>query len=256
MKTSILLGATLILLFTACSAQSREFTSSSGQRIIATIQGINGDKVILKRSDGKVFTIPLTRFSAEDQAYIQKWKKDNKGKVPDHLKNKLPRLNMVVTNAARSSKEGDNRSGFVNEKKKKLQLKAVLANEDAVYPIPNAKLAFMVWGKSPESGKNAVVYRQEFKNLELPLNITKTYQTPLLEIWYDDIGAMYGHEYKGYFVLVTDPDDKVLGAKTMPASAMKAVKAINQLRLGDTFDRSYKRTGKDDIGKTVKTVRK
>ena len=58
----------------------RVFTSSSGQQIEASFQGLDGKVITLRRADGKIFDLPLNRLSAEDQAYVRE---AAKGSVKD-----------------------------------------------------------------------------------------------------------------------------------------------------------------------------
>ena len=51
--------------------ETRVFRSSDGKPLTASFQGSSGGTVTLKRDDGKVFELPLSRLSAEDQAYVK-----------------------------------------------------------------------------------------------------------------------------------------------------------------------------------------
>lgn len=55
----------------ADAEEIRVFHSSDGKAISASFQGTIDGKVTLKRGDGKVFELPLTRLSAEDQTYVK-----------------------------------------------------------------------------------------------------------------------------------------------------------------------------------------
>ncbi len=54
----------------------REFTSTDGQSIKAVV--VNYDpgngQVVIRREDGRKFTVPFDRFSADDQAYLTHWR--------------------------------------------------------------------------------------------------------------------------------------------------------------------------------------
>lgn len=54
----------------AGAGEMRVFHSSDGKPLTASLEGSSGGKVSLKREDGKIFELPLTRLSAEDQTYI------------------------------------------------------------------------------------------------------------------------------------------------------------------------------------------
>ncbi len=54
----------------AGAGEMRVFHSSDGKALTASFEGCSGGQVTLKREDGKVFELPLSRLSADDQSYI------------------------------------------------------------------------------------------------------------------------------------------------------------------------------------------
>ena len=232
---------------------ARDFTSSSGQKMQAEVYSVSGESVTLARSDGKQFSVPISRFSAEDQVYIKKWAEENKGKVPAHLKDKKPRMTLRIS-TGKTSKDDDQISGFVDERKQKVQLTATMENNDAVYPITGAKLTMMVFGESPETGDNAVVYWQQFNDIELPLNEEQSLVGKGFELWYDDRGAMYGFKYKGYLVFLEDPEGKILHETSIPGTASKNLENARKLKAGDVYNREYKSAGSVSLNRAVKNM--
>ncbi|MEX2581139.1 MAG: hypothetical protein WD342_18920 [Verrucomicrobiales bacterium] len=249
-------GASLAILALTlvASAQGREFASPDGQTIEAEIYSVAGDSVTLVRSDGRQFTVPASRFSVSDQAYIKTWKEENAGKVPPHLKDKKPRLAMRVS-TGKTSKDDDQISGFIDERKQTLRLTATMENKDAVYPIVGAKLTMMVFGESPETRDTAVVYQQEFTGIDLPLNEEKSFEGKGFELWYDDRGAMYGYKYKGYLAFLEDPEGKILHETSIPGTAAKNLDNARKLKAGDVYGRDYKKTGFARMDRAVKNMR-
>ncbi|MEO5917603.1 MAG: hypothetical protein ABIS50_25460 [Luteolibacter sp.] len=64
-------ACSIFCLTTAARAEElRVFHSADGKPLKASFQGVAGDKVTLKREDGKVFELPKDKLSAEDQTYI------------------------------------------------------------------------------------------------------------------------------------------------------------------------------------------
>lgn len=51
----------------------REFTSASGQTMIARPVAVIGSNVRIEREDGSEFNVDVTIFSKEDQAYLKSW---------------------------------------------------------------------------------------------------------------------------------------------------------------------------------------
>ena len=64
----------LLLFCTICIADEpiRTWTSSDGKRIEARFVGQSGTNITIKNSSGQIFTLPLTRFSQNDQEYAEK----------------------------------------------------------------------------------------------------------------------------------------------------------------------------------------
>ena len=60
------------LLFTPFShaEEMRVFHSAEGKPLTASFVGLTGDTVTLKRQDGKIFDLPKTKLSSEDQTYV------------------------------------------------------------------------------------------------------------------------------------------------------------------------------------------
>jgi hypothetical protein len=65
-------GLSIALLLTSFShaEEMRIFHSTEGKPLTASFVALAGDTVTLKRQDGKIFDLPKTKLSSEDQAYI------------------------------------------------------------------------------------------------------------------------------------------------------------------------------------------
>ena len=62
--------AFVILFDSVCAAEMRVFHSAEGKPINASFEGITDEMILLKRDDGKVFSIIKDKLSAADQTYI------------------------------------------------------------------------------------------------------------------------------------------------------------------------------------------
>jgi hypothetical protein len=70
MKTCLMLVISLI--GAASIAKARTFTSSDGRKLEAELVSVEGEVIILKRSqDGQLFRLPIGKLSAEDQAFVR-----------------------------------------------------------------------------------------------------------------------------------------------------------------------------------------
>lgn len=59
----------------------RTFHSTDGKPLKASFEGMAGDKVVLKREDGKTFELPKDRLSAADQTYLLEASKSANGQA-------------------------------------------------------------------------------------------------------------------------------------------------------------------------------
>lgn len=73
-KTSFIAVLVLNGLLLTSQAEVREFTSSSGVKIVATVLDVSDGKATIQREDGRKFTAPLSLFSPEDQEFFKNWK--------------------------------------------------------------------------------------------------------------------------------------------------------------------------------------
>jgi nucleoredoxin len=78
MKNSMhfpILAATLLaLIFTVSNAFTREWTNTKGQKLTATMAGMEDGKVRLQKVGGDdMITVPLAELSEDDKAYVSEW---------------------------------------------------------------------------------------------------------------------------------------------------------------------------------------
>ncbi len=66
------LGALICLL--GSTVPAREFSSADGRKIEAEVVMVKGGEVTIRRSDGKDYSLAITLFSPEDQAFLRSWK--------------------------------------------------------------------------------------------------------------------------------------------------------------------------------------
>jgi hypothetical protein len=66
----------LLTLFwlSATFASARTFTDAQGRKLEAEVVAVQQGQVRIRRADGQEFTLPVTTFSAADQAFLQQWK--------------------------------------------------------------------------------------------------------------------------------------------------------------------------------------
>lgn len=232
----------------------REFKSNSGASIKARILLVEGDKVTIEREDGKRFTVPAGSLSAADVEYIGEWQDRYKDKAPPIFKDRIPRIDMGVSNG-KSNREDDQFGGYVDERKQRMAYTLKFTNQDSKYPIPNATVTLLVFGQEVETGDRAVVFKQVFENVSLPFAKEVVLNADPFELWYDDEGAMYGFKYKGYAAYVKEPGGKTLCASAIPSSASDNIAALEKLDAGSVYGSGYANEGETSLTQSVKKVK-
>ncbi|SHK07516.1 SLA1 homology domain 1, SHD1 [Rubritalea squalenifaciens DSM 18772] len=71
-KTYLLSLLLLSTQINAAPTEQRLWTASNGKTVNASITSIEGDKVVMKKDDGKTVKVPITIFIQEDQDFIHK----------------------------------------------------------------------------------------------------------------------------------------------------------------------------------------
>lgn len=74
----LILIVSLVFAATVHADELRDFTSTDGQTIRASVVNYNpaDGKVVIRREDNRKFIVPFDRFSPEDQAYLSAWREE------------------------------------------------------------------------------------------------------------------------------------------------------------------------------------
>lgn len=69
-----ILGATIVVLLAALGGAEREWTDNTGtHKVKAELIGVEQDKVILRKENGRRIEVPLSRLSKQDRAYVKRF---------------------------------------------------------------------------------------------------------------------------------------------------------------------------------------
>lgn len=78
-----LLVTTAVLPAQTDAPEWRTWVSPNGATIEAYLKNVQPDGIVIVRRDGQEFTVPLDRFSAADQAYVNEWLQEKKPATED-----------------------------------------------------------------------------------------------------------------------------------------------------------------------------
>jgi hypothetical protein len=223
-------GTALALLFATLPlhAEFREFTGRDGQTMTAELISSSGDKVTLKRKDGRKITTNASVFSNKDQEFIKKWKQDQQS-------TRIPRLSFEVT-TGKSTREADDLGG--DYWRQTFEFVASISNDERDFDIDGAKGTLLIFGKHVvDSNQLSVLSRQEF-DINLPAGRTLTFRAKKFENTFIDIDyARQGHKYNGYLLVVENAGGKVIAADSAPDSFARFAANALKLKTNDLCDR-------------------
>lgn len=77
-KRLFAIGITIALLAATAWGEERTWTDATGKfSVTAELEEVRGNKVLLRRQDGKQITVPLAKLSAEDQQFLTQHTAEN-----------------------------------------------------------------------------------------------------------------------------------------------------------------------------------
>lgn len=209
------------------SAQLRPFTNDNGTVIQAGLVSHNGDKVKLKRADGKEFEVIPAIFSDEDEAYIKKWMTNTPA-----TKN----YNLRVTTTKKKIEGASQNMGYKRVKNDLWSYVISITNDsqDSVtkltvkYRVFSTNSAEGSYSSSDQVALHMIEGRAE-QNAELGFNRTLEVTTTPVKIDLVDYeyGSRYKDSLKGCLVRIVDQDDKVVLDWVSPEVSMKGKDWLN-----------------------------
>lgn len=208
------------------SLSAREFTSTDGKKMEATVVAINGANVLLKRGT-KQFNVPANRFSLDDQSYFKKW-------AEDELKNLIPKLKVEVNNGKSTSSD---RKDYYDDKKGSFQFSIKITNEEIHYNLKDAKASLSVLGEDcDDTKKYGIMQKSSFKvNAEPGKEFS--WKGDSLHYKFDDHpSVVWGVKYYGYVFQIKNTDGKVIFSKSSQKKFETHVDKILDLGLNAGFD--------------------
>lgn len=99
----------LFLCAISLQAEPRTFTDQFGRTITAELVSVNGDLVTIRRDDGQVFNLSISKLTEADQQYIKNWSASRPGEKPSADAEKevkfTPDVKKLIVNLSRGKFE-------------------------------------------------------------------------------------------------------------------------------------------------------
>lgn len=211
---------------------SREFISSDGAKMEGEIVTVSGSDVIILRSDNRRFTIPIDKFSAEDQTYIKEW-------AVKEAANKIPKLEVAVNTG--KGRRTDRADGF-DDRTGLIHFSIVIENEERDYDLLNAKAGLVVFGQDCQYRDEYVVFQKAYFPVNVKEGESQEWTGEEMSYPYDDREpAVWGHEYYGYTLVIQNEQGKVIFTKSLPKKFEGKEEAALQLERRTVCDDNMKK---------------
>lgn len=210
-RNVILMALAALVVCPILHAQTRAFTNDNGTVILAELVSHKGDKVRLKRADGKEFEVIPSIFSDEDEAFIKKWMA---GTPATHNYNFR-----IVT--AKKKIEGTSQNLGYKRVKNDLWSYVISITNNSQDAVSNLTVKYRVFHSNSASYDAAVFQIIEGEarlDVELAFNRTLEVTTKPVQIYG---GSRYKDSLKGCLVRIVDQADNVVMDWVSPEVTMK-----------------------------------
>lgn len=94
--------AALFLFAASLHAESRTFTDNFGRTITAEILSVDGDQVRIRREDGQVFNLSISKLTEADQKFISNWSAAKAGPDATEDEKSAPDPKKIIVGVSRA----------------------------------------------------------------------------------------------------------------------------------------------------------
>ncbi len=238
LKVSVLCAALLMSALTTIAQEAyREFTSSDGATIEATVVDASAIAVTIRRKDGSEFKdVPLSRFSAQDRKYVRGWRDARKQAVEDADLTHDSRIRITV----KKGKDDDmNNYGDIDDRVIVFEPGIVADNEEKELTFRNVQGTLVIIGSGViEKDSYVVLSKQDFVIDLIPREQTR-WEGDLFQCRYDpDYG---GFDYAGYLLVLKNKAGHNVVVKASKSAWEKHPEAILKAKQLTGYDRNFRK---------------
>lgn len=212
------------------NAQLRSFTNDNGTVIQAELVSHKGDKVKLRRIDGKEFEVNPSVFSKEDEAYIKNWISKTPATINYNFK----------IDATKKKVEGTSIDMGYKRVKNQLWSYVISITNGSQDPVSNFTVKYRVFHSNAADGAYSasssdrvsakMVEGSTTQDGELAYNrILELTTTPVQidMVNYDGVGDRFKDQLTGCIVRIVDKNDNVIFDWVSPEVGMKGKSWLN-----------------------------
>lgn len=219
----VLLG---ICLIPHLQAEPRTFTSTDGKSFVAVPVKVTETSAVFKRAGASNVTVPISRFTLDDQAWLKKWAIEEK-------KNLIPKIELRINTNKRDRRE-DN---AYEDRRGEFQFEIEIENEERNYDLKGASATLIALGDYMYTkGEGVVMERTEFKKIDIPEGQTTKIKGKLVQYEYDKDGYKHGEKYTGYLFQLRTANGKIIETRGSTARIENDAELILKFKQNEHFD--------------------
>ena len=218
-------------------------TLKSGTKINASIPKFSAGNVALYDKQGASKKGPIAMIKEiqfrQDQA-LDTFPEKKVVKKPTRPKSTVPTYTgppLIDFKILRSKKTrtDDNKSGYLHEKRQNFKYTMTVQSKEMTRTLEDLHCYLFVVGENLTESPQYKMLIKENKKFSLDTRETLVFESKEKEVWYDDIGGMYGAKYYGYLAVVTDKEGSIIIVKRSKSSLEKAFDKLKNVSEDSNF---------------------
>jgi len=220
-----LIAAGLFLIASVLHAEPRTFTDQFGRSITAEIVSVEVDQVRIRREDGQIFTLSISKLSEEDQKFIKQWAaktpsastaKAEEKSTPDSKK-----LLVTLSKGKFGSRTISQYESYVH-KHEDWGYNIQLTNQD-LRPIENLRVEYNLFSRTYADTSSPTLLKGKKTIKAVPSRETESFRTGTAEVCKHRGYGNYSGEMKGIWVRIY-ADGQLLIEQSSPETIMTTEK--------------------------------
>lgn len=193
----------------------------------ASVVAAQGKNVVLKRGS-RQYTVPVSRFSLDDQNYIKKWSEEK-------LKNMIPKLKVEI-NPGKSNRS--DRKDYYDDRKGSFQVSVNISNEEIHYILNGGKASLSVLGEDCDDPKKYGIMQKSSFKVDIQPGKNFAWKGARLHFKFDDSPPAYwGVKYYGFVFQIKNADGKVIHESSSQKKFTAYIDKILKLDVEAGFDK-------------------
>ena len=243
-------------------AAEHTYTTTKGVEVTADSAAINGDQAILRRTDGKFFTVPLAQLSAQDQVFAKTHRDDIGVAAPVAATSPAPTTSAIAatppaappvaasadgntpwrleirTNSGKSSRVS---ARYSDDRVVKSQYSVDVTNREVSRNLEGARATLVVFGRAVVDNKEYKVLNREEWAVSVEAHKSQRLEGKEFQTIYDDSNTIReGYRLHGFVFAIHDASGKMIATDASSPTMLKVIEKALPLQFGAIVDPEMK----------------